>query len=177
METPVPFTRRARRLSMNLPIRVFCRESNEYEWNEKSRLVDVSHLGAGFTLGRPVDVGRLIQLAIPLPQKLRCFDHAEPMYFVWSLIRHAHPISKVNGQGSALFRVGVGFVGKEAPLSYQADPTIRYDAGLTGMGPHSTWRLGKFVSPKERRESRLVVPWDVLVETFDEEGKTAMQEH
>src|SRR5438552_14963322 len=107
-----------------LPIRAFCSESAEYQWTEQSRLVDVSHFGAGFTLTRPVEVGRLIQLTIPLPQQLRCFDHAEPTYSVWGLVRHAAAIPRA--QDSVWFRVGVGFVGKQPPLSYEEDPSLRY---------------------------------------------------
>ncbi len=176
MLAPQDFTRRVRRLSLQLPIRVFCRESREYEWTEQSRLIDVSQFGAGFTLTRPVDVGRLIQLTIPLPQKLRCFDHIEPMYSVWSLVRHATPISKINGTSSTIFRIGVGFVGKEAPLSFLEDPAIRYEPVPIKIGQNSVWRLGKHAAVKERRETRLIIPLDVMVETFDEHGRPAMQE-
>jgi hypothetical protein len=176
MLAPQDFTRRVRRLSLALPIRVFCRESDDYEWTEQSRLIDVSQFGAGFTLTRAVDVGRLIQLVMPLPQKLRCFDHMEPMYAVWGLVRHAAPISKVNGTGSTIFRIGVGFVGKQAPQSFQENPAMRYEPVPIKIGQNSVWRLGKQSTVKERRESRLIIPLDVMVETFDETGKPAMSE-
>jgi len=177
MEDTLDFTRRVKRLSLKLPIRVFCRESNDHQWTEQSRLIDVSHFGAGFTLRRPVDVGRLIKLAIPLPQKMRCFDHTEPMYSIWSLVRHTSAISKINGHDSTLFRVGVGFIGKETPLSYQADPTVRYDPVSINAGPNSIWKLGKHAVITERRETRLIIPLEVLVETLDENGKPATREH
>lgn len=170
------FTRRVRRLPLTLPIRVFCRESDEYHWTEQSRLVDVSHFGAGFTLTRPVDVGRLIQLMIPLPHQLRCFDHMEPMYSVWSLVRHASPISRVKADGSTLFRIGVGFIGKEAPLSYQQDPAVRFEPLPFKPGQNSMWKLGMHRSIKERRETRLIIPLEVMVETLDEKGKPALKE-
>ena len=177
MENQDIFTRRVRRLPLTLPIRVFCRESDEYHWTEKSRLIDVSHFGAGFTLTRPVDVGRLIQLMIPLPHQLRCFDHTEPTYSVWSLVRHAAPISKVSAEGSTLFRIGVGFVGKEAPLSYDQDPAVRFEPLPVKAGQNSLWKLGKHRSAQQRRETRLVIPLEVMVETLDESGKPAMQEY
>ena len=177
MQDPIDFTRLVKRLSLTLPIRVFCRESSDYEWTEQSRLIDVSQFGAGFTLTRPVDVGRLMRLIIPLPQKLRCFDHMEAMYSVWSLVRHASPISKVSGSGSTLFRVGVGFVGKETPFSYKEDPTIRYEPVPIRIGNNSVVRLRRHATPGERRETRLIIPLEVLVETLDEQGKTAMQEY
>src|SRR5260370_39109271 len=94
---------------------------------EQSRLVDVSHFGAGFTLTRRVDPGRLILLSIPLPQQLRCFDHAEPQYSVCSLGRHASAIRKAQHQHSALFRVGFAFLGKRPPSAYEEDQTMRYE--------------------------------------------------
>ncbi len=176
MQITPEFTRRVKRIPLALPIRVCYRESDDYEWTEQSRLIDVSHFGAGFTLTRPVDVGRLIQLTIPMPQKLRCFDHNEATYAVWSLVRHVSPLSKVNGYASTLFRVGVGFIGKEAPASYRQEPTARYEPVPIKIGQNSTWRLGKLVATTERRESRLIIPLEVLVETLDQSGKPATQE-
>lgn len=169
--------RQRARIPLTLPIRVVCRETVEYQWTEQSRLVDVSHLGAGFTLTRPVEVGRLIRLTIPLPHQLRCFDHTEPMYSVWSLVRHASAIPRALRQKAALFRVGVGFVGKRPPLSYEADPTLRYEPVPVRVGENSMWKLGKRPLPNQRRETRLIIPLEVLVETFDESGNPSLQEN
>jgi hypothetical protein len=169
--------RRCARIPLSLPIRVLCRESVEYQWTEQSRLVDVSHFGAGFTLTRPVEVGRLIQLTIPLPQQLRCFDHAEPTYSVWSLVRHALAIPRAQHQQSGLFRVGVAFLGKQPPLSYEEDPSLRYEPLAIKVGQNSMWKLGERPLTKQRRETRLIIPLEVLVETLDENGKPSKQEY
>lgn len=168
--------RRRGRIPMTLPIRVHCRESNEYAWTERSRLVDVSHFGAGFTLTRPIEPGRVILLTIPMPHQLRCFDHTEPQYSVWSLVRHAAPLQKAQYQESTLFRVGVAFVGKRPPRSYDNDPTIRYEPlpidSLSTMSKVSEQR-----SASQRRETRLIIPLEVVVEALDESGKPSLQEH
>src|SRR5205823_1666420 len=145
--------RRCARIPLTLPIRAFCRESAEYQWTEQSRLVDVNHFGAGFTLTRPVEVGRLIQLTIPLPHKLRCFDHTDPTYSVWSLVRHAAAIPRAPHQDSTLFRVGVGFVGKWPPVSYKEDPTVRYEPLPIKVGHNSMLTLGERLLANQRRES------------------------
>ena len=169
--------RRRARIPLTLPIRVLCSESTEYQWTEQSRLMDVTHFGAGFTLTRPVDVGRLIQLTLPLPQQLRCFDHTEPMYSVWSLVRNVSTIPRALHQQAALFRVGVAFVGKRPPLSYQEDPSLRYELlPIKGL-QNSLWKLGERPLAKQRRETRLIIPLEVLVETLDENGKPAVQEY
>src|SRR5438045_1619774 len=171
--------RRGKRLPLTLPIRVLCRENTAHEWTEQSRLIDVNHFGAGFSLTRPVDVGRLVRLTIPLPHKLRCFDHIEPMYAVWSLVRHAEAIPKAEHQGSVLFRIGVGFIGREPPLSYEMDPSLRYDPmpARGGSAQNSLWKLGMRTAPNQRRETRLMIPIEVQLEALDEDGKPAQQEY
>ncbi len=174
---PREFTRRRARISLSLPIRVFCRESAGYEWTAQSRLIDVTQFGAGFTLERPVDVGRVIRLIMPLPSKLRCFDHAEPMYSVWSLVRHTTAIAAAEQRQSTLFRVGVGFIGKQAPASYQEDPTVRYEPLPIRVGQNTRWKLGRLAAVNQRRETRLLLPREVIVEALDENGEPAMQEN
>ena len=177
MEQTKESIRRRARIPLTLPIRVLCRESVEYQWTERSRLVDVSHFGAGFILTRPVEVGRLIQLTIPLPQQLRCFDHAKPTYSVWSLVRHAAAIPRAPHQDSTLFRVGVAFVGKSPPHSYEEDPTVRYELLPIKVGQNSMWKVGERQLANRRRETRLIIPLEVFVETLGENGNPSMQEN
>lgn len=176
MEIIKQFTRRRARLALRLPINVVCRETAEHQWSQSSRLVDVNHFGAGFVLTRPIDVGRLVQLVIPLPHQLRCFDYSEPMYSVWGLVRHAAAVPTNEPNEPARFRVGVGFIGKHPPSSFEKDPTIRYDPLLINVGSASL-RLARAQFAKQRREPRLVIPLEVLVETLDKNGKPCQQEH
>jgi hypothetical protein len=155
-----------------------CRESADYEWTEKSRLVDVNQFGAGFTLTRPVEVGRLIHLTMPLPHTLRCFDQFEPLYSVWGLVRHISSITNMNVQEPAFFRVGVAFVGKRPPLSYEHDPSVRYQPIQSRTGQSLLWKLAPVqTSIAQRREARLNIPLEVLVETLDAQGKRDLHEH
>ena len=161
------------RLSLKLPIKVLCRESLDYQWTEKSRLIDVNQFGAGFTLTRPVEVGRLIQLNAPLPHQLRCFDQLETMYSVWSLVRHISAIQS----DPILFRTGVAFVGKRPPASYEEDPASLYDPLPIKLGHSVMWSVTRRPPAKQRRETRLTIPLEVLVETFDEAGNLEQREH
>lgn len=177
MEPTTRIVRARSRLSLRLPIRVVCRESADYEWTEKSRLLDVNQFGAGFTLTRPVEVGRLICLVMPLPHTLRCYDQFEPMYSVWSLVRHVSAITNVNPQEPALFRVGVAFVGKRPPLSYEQDPTVRYQPLHSRSGQSLLWKLAPAqTSVNQRRETRLTIPLEVLIETLDPDGNRDQHE-
>lgn len=170
-------TRRRNRIPLTLPIRVCFRESRGHQWIEQSRLVDVSHFGAGFTLTRPVEPGRLILLSIPLPHQLRCFDHGAPQYCVWSLVCHASAIRKAQHQQSALFRVGVAFLGRRPPPGYEVDPTIRYDPLPIDSGQTTMCKVSARRPNNQRRETRLIIPLEVLIEALDENGRPSLQEH
>lgn len=170
-------TRVRKRLPLKLPIQIRCRESPGHEWVEQSRLVDVTHFGAGFTLTRPTEPGRLLHLTIPLPHQLRCFDHSEPQYRVWSLVRHVSPVRGKQERESSLFRVGVGFVGKRPPQTYDEDPTTRYEPLPIEVGQNTMWKVSLHQPNNKRRATRLLIPLEVLIEVLDESGKPSLQEH
>src|SRR5215204_3418575 len=110
------------RLDLQLPVRVRLRETPDFEWVEITRLINVTPFGAGFTLKRPIERGRLIHMTIPMPRQLRVFDHLEDQYRVWALVRYVRPVSDTDGK-RVVFEIGVAFVGKRAPKSFEADPT------------------------------------------------------
>ena len=175
MEQTSRVTRRHTRIPLTLPIRAQYQESSELQWTEQSRLIDVNRFGACFTLKRPVEVGRLMQLTIPLPRQLRYFDYAESRYVVWSLVRHVSSLPIAEHQETSLFRVGVVFVGKWPPADYEVNPTYRFEA--ISAGDNSMWQLRRRVLSKQRRETRLILPLEVVVETLDENGNSAHQEY
>lgn len=166
-----------KRIPLTLPIRVRCKESPRYEWTEQSRLVDVTQFGAGFTLKRPAEPGRLLHLTLPLPLQLRSFDYAEQQYCIWSLVRHTSATSGLQDHGVTLFRVGVAFVGKRPPRSYEEDPTTRYEPLSIDGGQSGMWKVNERQPGRQRRETRLIVPLEVLVEAFDDKGLTSLKEH
>jgi hypothetical protein len=168
------------RLELSLPVRVQCRESEDHEWVELTRLIDVTPFGARFSIARPTEPGRLLHLTLPMPRQLRCFDHVEQQYRVWALVRN---IKAIITQGSAVprFEVGVAFVGKRPPVSFETDPTRRYDVATQGDG--GLWnvqeaeRTGQHVpSSDPRPETRHHLPVDVMIEMFDEKGEVAASE-
>ena len=173
------------RLKLSMPVRVECRETKDYSWAEMSRLIDVTPFGARFALVHMTEVGRLLHLTMPLPRQLRCFDHIEPQYKVWSVVRNVsrHQPQRAGAgapQDTARFDVGVAFVGKRPPASYEQDPATRYD--ILSLSPSGTYDLTELKPPdagarRERGEdTRLVMPLDVIVEVFDEQGATVMRE-
>lgn len=176
-------TRRKReRLEISLPVRVQCRESEDYEWVEMTRLLDITPFGAGFTISRPTEPGRLLHLTLAMPRQLRCFDHTEPQYRVWSLVRYFRPLPRQEGN-PLRFEVGVAFIGKRPPASFELDPTRRYDvaptpteSGLWGLMDHPEATDHRIPKDDVRPETRHHIPVEVLVETINEKGEVTAGE-
>jgi hypothetical protein len=176
-------TRRKReRLELSLPVRVQGRESLDYEWVELTRLIDVTPFGAGFTIARPTEPGRLLHLTLPMPRQLRCFDHVEQQYRVWVLVRHVKPLLSPEGTIQR-YEVGVAFIGKRPPASFEADPTKRYEvaptaleSGMWGLREQFDSQGPRVVAEETRPETRHHLPVEVVVETFDEKGDVSQTE-
>ena len=120
------------RIRLGLPTRVSGRESGNREWTEMTRLIDVTPFGARFRLMRPVDIGRLLQLTLKMPHQLRVFDHVEDQYRVWSIVRNARLLEQKTPKDS-LLEVGVAFIGKRPPKSYEEYPALRYEIAQTKL--------------------------------------------
>lgn len=168
------------RLELSLPVRVRCRETPDFEWVEITRLINVTPFGAGFTLKRPVEKGRLVHMTIPMPRQLRVFDHLEDQYRVWALVRYLRARTDANGKGS-VFEVGVAFVGKRAPRSYEDDPTKRYEiaSSITEMrklteDPETI--VGPLPSTDKRAFTRHNIAVDMRLETLNEKGEADLTE-
>jgi PilZ domain len=167
--------RRIQRIALTLPSRVEYKISKADAWNEITRLADVSAFGAGFNLTRPVKRGRLVQLTIPMPRQLRCFDFLEPQYRIWSLVRHCVPIRKA-GAKADIFVIGAAFIGKHAPVGYLDNPARLYE--ISHREEDGFWKITEATPspdekdlPKEwRKHSRLPIPANIMIEQMDEAG-------
>ena len=163
------------RLPLALPARVYGREAGGLEWTQMTRLVDVTPFGARFRLSRPIDVGRLVQLITAMPRALRVFDHTEDQYRVWSMVRNIRFLQE-QGPKESLVEVGVAFIGKRPPKSYENDPTLRYEVAQTKLETElwtpraqSAEQLAQLEIENYRKESRQLIPIDVMIEVFDGE--------
>ncbi|HKC64770.1 MAG TPA: PilZ domain-containing protein [Pyrinomonadaceae bacterium] len=171
--------RRRERLELSLPVRVFGRDSEDYEWVEHTRLLDVTPFGVRFAISRPTEPGRLLHLTLPMPRQLRCFDHVEDQYRVWALVRNMKTIEPT-GDKPARYEVGAAFIGKRPPESFESDPTTLYDvapmatdAGLSSISERDA-RATSAAAP--RPETRHNIPIEVIVEVLDEKGQVANTE-
>lgn len=171
------------RLELSLPVRVHCREREDYEWVEMTRLIDVTPFGARFSLVHPTEPGRLMHLTMPMPRQLRCFDFVEPQYRVWALVRNLSMLPPTESR-QARFAVGVAFIGKRPPPSYERDPTKRYEVAgsVTESG---LWLLREMAdtaaaahvpTTDPRPETRFNLPIEVTIEAYDEKGEPSARE-
>ena len=168
------------RIGLKLPVQVHGRDSVDEEWTEMSRLADVTPYGARLSLKRPTEPGRLLHLALGMPPKLRCFDHGEDQYRVWSLVRN---VKLLEAGAGALVEIGVAFVGKRPPRSYASDPSRRYEMAQSNLGSRlwsvkeeSDEMISEVLVTDQRKESRHTIPIDVLVEVFGANGELSQGE-
>ena len=145
-----------------------------------SRLVDVTPFGARLSLKRPTEIGRLLHLTLAMPPKLRCFDHIEAQYRVWSLVRNVKLLEPGAG---ALVEIGVAFVGKHPPRSFAGNPSRRYEmaqsklgSGLWAVQEESDQMISEVLVTDKRKETRHTIPIDVLIEVFGANGELSQSE-
>jgi PilZ domain len=174
--------RRIQRISLPLPVRVEVRVDRTSNWNEITRLSDISAFGAGFTLKRPVKRGRLVQLTTPMPRQLRCFDHAEAQYKIWALVRRCIQLDTRGGDHS--FAVGVAFIGKRAPEGFIEHPSRLYDITHRDAEGEGLWHVTEaniFADESDlpaelRKQSRFFIPEALTLELMDPDGGVSASE-
>jgi hypothetical protein len=161
------------RMELHLPVRVRCREAVDFEWTEVTRLTNVTPFGAGFPLKRPTEKGRLLHMTIPMPRQLRVFDHVEDQYRIWAVVRYLKPFTS---DGQTLFQIGVAFIGKRPPASYEKEPWKRYD--ITHGNFQAAATADELLTPFADRRSftRHNIPVDMRVEVVDPNGKVTQSE-
>ena len=163
------------RLALHLPVRVRCRETADFEWTELTRLTNVTPFGAGFTLKRPTERGRLLHMTIPMPRQLRVYDHVEDQYRIWAIVRYL----KANASPKQLvFDVGVAFIGKRPPRSYEKEPWKRYDISTNVFEPTTPAEnmLTNFTSDDPSAFTRHNIAVDMRVEILDVSGEIVESE-
>ncbi|HEU5459991.1 MAG TPA: PilZ domain-containing protein [Pyrinomonadaceae bacterium] len=157
------------RLALHLPVRIQGRETADFAWTEVTRLNDVTPFGAGFTIKHPTEKGRLLYMTIPMPRQLRVFDHVEEQYRVWAVVRYMKARTSKSG---TTFDIGVAFIGKRPPASYEKEPWKRYDVSTTAF--QALTSADDIVTPlpseDQRAHTRHNIAVDMKVEVVDEGG-------
>lgn len=172
--------RRIQRISLPLPVRVEVKIDSKVNWNEVTRLSDVSAFGCGFTLKRPVKRGRLILMTIPMPRQLRSFDYSEPQYRIWGVVRRC---IKVERTVTPEYSVGIAFTGKIPAPGFLEHPSMLFDI-VRREDSEGFWHITRADLmadesdlPKElRKQTRYFIPEQLLVEQVDDGGNVIFSE-
>jgi hypothetical protein len=164
------------RLALQLPVRVQGRETPDFEWNEITRLTNVTPFGAGFPLRHPTEKGRLLFMTIPMPRQLRVFDHVEDQYRIWAIVRY---MKASVGEKGPVFEVGVAFIGKRPPASFEKEPWKRYDISTSAFQALAAADdiLTPLPSTDQGAHTRHNIAVDMTVELLDPDGEVLMSEH
>jgi hypothetical protein len=114
-------------------------------------------------------------MTIPMPRQLRAFDHVEDQYRVWAIVRYLRSDTTADG---IVFHIGVAFVGKRPPASYEKEPWKRYDVATPlGEALAAPEDLVDHVDMDDyRTTTRHQIAADMRVELLDENGKAVETE-
>jgi len=160
--------RASERVSAELRTIVQVKEGTGETWKEVTRVTTISRNGAGFCLSRPVIVGRLVTLVMPLDSDLRAYDRDKEFYPVMGIVQYCNA-STVDGE--KILHVGVGFIGKEVPETFKADPTQNFR--IAGMTTEGLWKVTEAETQfKKRRQPRYWIGLGVTISLL-QRGSTA----
>jgi len=99
-------------------------ERADVKWTAAAKLVDISKSGASIRLNRAVEAGRLILFKSRIPFRYRAYDFKSSEFSTWALIRYVRSDSQEDPETT--YRIGLAFIGSEAPESFHADPQTHY---------------------------------------------------
>lgn len=171
-EKRAPENGRVGKADSDLKTIVQVKEGNGETWKEVTKVTTVSRNGAGFSLPRSVTVGRLLTLVMPLDPELRAYDEDKEVYPVLGLVQYCNQ-GKVDGH--TVFHVGVGFVGKNVPESFKADPTQSYR--ISGMRKDGLWEITEAESQfKNRKTPRYWISLPVTISLLQKAEQSITRE-
>lgn len=157
ISNPTENRRRSNRYNLLVPARVTGVDRVDGMWYELAETFDVSDLGVGLRMRRSVRNGAVVHVSLPLPVKLRSHGHNDQSYNVYALVR------RVEQPKNGFRKVGLEFLGEEAPLGYSDSPW-------------ATFRTGEWEGLERRRETRVDRAEVVGVEYLNEQMKHIRQE-
>jgi hypothetical protein len=171
-----------KRTVISLPVNVEVKDRHGALWSDFGWFQDVSNVGAGFSLPRQIQRGRLVLLKSRLPKEFRSFDFNKAEYNVWGLVRRC--IEAQDATGGTFFSIGVAFVGKNPPSKYVRDPSAVFELAGSSPSQDGFWELldtdmsgEPDTQPVEkRRHTRLQMAETVMLQLMDAGGKLAPPE-
>jgi hypothetical protein len=174
--------RRTQRIASAMPVRVQGFEAQGAAWAEMATTHDMAAGGAGFWLKRSVDLGQVVLLVLPLPQRYRQHDLNAVSYRVYALVRDI--LRQVDRQ-----RVGVLFLGRHPPRGFREQPAARFllptdsPSGVPEVvrpaatgGAEATRSAEPAAGPERREHVRIRKAVNLVLQQVDEWGAVLQEE-
>ena len=159
------------RSRLRIPLQVVYREDHEREWTQNTMTEEATLCGIGFSLNRPVEKKRLINLQLAMPKRFRLFDYGKEKYNVWGVVRNLRLLDSTD---TIKLMVGAALIGDEPPASFLDDPKTLYDL-KPFLRRQSFWDLRELPRNTEmyRRsaEETFLIEKEVLLETITDDGQ------
>ena len=139
------------------------KDTDNKPWKEVADVMSFTTGGTAFHIERECIVGTLVSLMFAMPAHLRCYDHEKELYRVWGLVQFCQPLNDGGREG---FHVGVAFIGKNAPDSYNQNSDQSYR--IRGMDEDGLWKIDEAKSSfKPRRDVRYWTGVDLYLALVD----------
>jgi hypothetical protein len=174
MGTTPPSTdkRTAHRATAELRAIVITKDYDGIATKEIIEVTTISRNGAGFNLSHECIPGQLVNLVLPMPDDMRAYDHGQKLYPVIGLVQYCN-LTSVEGKNS--YQIGVGFIGKEVPESYKANPMQSYRiSGMTTEGLWAITEAGRAFKP--RKNPRFWLSLNVSISLIQKDIKSISKE-
>ncbi len=174
--------RNSERIFLPLYVNIEALVHDANSWKEDTFLKDLSALGAGFTLKRPVKLGQLLFFAIPMPPELRQYEPHSEKYHVWGIVTRCVRIKK--NEVGPLYAVGAAFIGKDPPPHYYLHPGRLYELSNDAPEKNGFWKISsddlkedeRGVPDGEKRPTRLHMPVALTIELVNEDNQVLTSE-
>ena len=120
--------RRSERFKLTIPVKITGYDNKFGRWHELTQTLDVSQMGAKVRMRRRVQLGMVVNLALPLPTNLRHGGAPGSTYTVYALVRRVEPPK------GGLRTIGLEFLDEKPPEGYVERPWDTFDPGAwTGV--------------------------------------------
>jgi hypothetical protein len=162
-----------------LPVRVECRDGEDKTWVEISCLHNITPRSAMLTLTQEPKLGQLLHLTLPsVRQKSAKAQKPNSLWaLVWAL---AQTSAEASSDDSLRHSVSVLFVGDDVPAGVEKQEAAHFEYLVESDGRFRLQRKLATAAARGRdlrRESRIYIPVEVIVEALDDDGAVQAREH
>jgi len=159
---------------VSLPVKIEAHTPENNVWREVSHIESVSTSNAEFYLTRPLEVGQLILLKMPVKKALRRYDFEKAQYHVWGIVRSCTETPRHN---LSRYHFSVAFIGQEPPASFRENPSAVYR--VIKLVKDGFWEISQIKHETEedrRRDTRYPIPIEVYIAIYDAQDNIVAHE-